>query len=159
MKLNILAAAAALIAASAVQAATVGPGNLGLADNKSFDLLASNVGSFTNFYQFDVSSSGFAKGELFTGDPDVSVFAIGFVDSVGNPIAIDFDGSDGFSIATPLLAAGTYSFAVAGSADGGFYSGRLQTLIPGAVPEPETYALMLAGLGALAWVAKRRKTR
>ncbi|HUP09365.1 MAG TPA: PEP-CTERM sorting domain-containing protein [Caldimonas sp.] len=27
----------------------------------------------------------------------------------------------------------------------------------GAIPEPETYALMLAGLGMLSWVARRRR--
>lgn len=31
------------------------------------------------------------------------------------------------------------------------------TLVP--VPEPETYAMLLAGLGLLAWVTHRRKTR
>lgn len=31
------------------------------------------------------------------------------------------------------------------------------TLVP--VPEPETYVMMLAGLGLLAWVAQRRKPR
>jgi hypothetical protein len=157
MKIKVIAAAAALMVTAAAQAA-VGPGNLGLADNLSFDLLASNTGSFTNVYQFDVSNWGFAKGELFTGDPDVSVFAIGFLDAADTPIAIDFDGSDGFSIATPLLSAGTYKFAVAGIASGGFYDGKLQTLIPSPVPEPETYALMLAGLGVVAW-STRRKAR
>ena len=31
--------------------------------------------------------------------------------------------------------------------------------INAAIPEPETYALMLAGLSAMGWVARRRKQR
>jgi hypothetical protein len=52
------------------------------------------------------------------------------------------------------------AFAITAVGGDGFFSvsefqadGRV---VPG-VPEPETYALMLAGLGAVAWVARRRK--
>ncbi len=32
-----------------------------------------------------------------------------------------------------------------------------EPLVPSPIPEPETYALMLAGLGAIGWVARRRR--
>ena len=53
------------------------------------------------------------------------------------------------------------------SASGGEFSGitaqsqnRLEvSLVAMPVPEPETYAMMLAGLGALGWMARRRRTQ
>lgn len=40
------------------------------------------------------------------------------------------------------------------------YDTRIDNVIlsTAAVPEPETYALLLAGLGVLAWVARRRRS-
>lgn len=155
MKLKTLAAAAALMAASSAFA--VEPGDLGNIDNQSFAIGASHSGNFFDFYQFDVSASGVAVGGLISGTADVQIFGIGFFDAFDNVIASDTDGSDGFASLATLAAAGTYRFAVVGQADGGSYSGWLETVIPNPVPEPETYALMLAGLGVLAWVSKRRK--
>jgi len=62
---------------------------------------------------------------------------------VNAPIVITVMG-----IAAPMMAAGN---AIAAS-----YSGSVSI---SAVPEPQTYALMLAGLGALAFAARRRIQR
>jgi hypothetical protein len=58
------------------------------------------------------------------------------------------------------LAAGDYHLDISGTfgarAFGGQYSVSLAA-VP-AVPEPSTYALMLAGIGAIAFVARRRRS-
>lgn len=55
------------------------------------------------------------------------------------------------------LAAGAYSFVVSGTVNSkpGVYNLNANVA---AVPEPETYALMLAGLGAVGFVAYRRRS-
>jgi len=70
------------------------------------------------------------------------------------------DGAvDEFSLSTGLLAAGNYYLQVEGSVigkAGGKYSGDIAV---SPVPEPETYAMMLAGLGLLGFSARRRKQK
>ena len=53
---------------------------------------------------------------------------------------------------------GTLKFADAGTAN--TYGGSLDNVsLVAAVPEPETYALMMAGLGAVGFMARRRKSK
>lgn len=57
---------------------------------------------------------------------------------------------------TSVLLNGPLTLTVMGNSKGGSYSGNINlTLAP--VPEPETYGMLLAGLGVLGWMARRRK--
>jgi len=61
------------------------------------------------------------------------------------------------TISPLFLAAGdTFSFAYGGSNPDQFYINAMT--VTAAVPEPETYALLLGGLGALGFLARRRRS-
>ena len=63
------------------------------------------------------------------------------------------------SLATYTGPSGTFAFQlVYGECCGGPAVLQVDLPFTAAVPEPETYALMLAGLGALGFVARRRRT-
>lgn len=65
---------------------------------------------------------------------------------------------DVWTISSSNLAAGNYYLQVSGSMMGttsAAFGGAVQMAAP--VPEPETYGMMLAGLGVLGFLARRRK--
>lgn len=61
------------------------------------------------------------------------------------------------------VAAGLHTLTVTGLALGGSFGGSIAVtaspIAPPPIPEPGTYALMLAGLGAVGFVAARRRPR
>lgn len=60
-----------------------------------------------------------------------------------------------WELSTGVLNSGAHQIQVFGT---GNYSGYVDLIqAPTAVPEPETYAMMIAGLGALGFVSRRRR--
>jgi hypothetical protein len=67
---------------------------------------------------------------------------------------------DVWTLSTTNLAAGNYYLQVSGNMVGtgaASFGGALQMAAP--VPEPETYGMMLGGLGVLGFMARRRKAK
>lgn len=79
----------------------------------------------------------------------------------GNPLYVNSisGGGNSFSLAllTSTMVSGPLSLTVNGTSTGGSYGGNF-ALQMAPVPEPETYAMMIGGMGILAMLARRRKT-
>ena len=124
------------------------------------------VGSFEDSYLFSLASAASVFSTAvsnnltnvlgLTGGNVVLFRETGAVDAaVGSFAFNDVTGSISHSFGA--LAGGDYYYQVSGTGTGsagGFYT-LSSTVTP--VPEPETYALMLAGLGAMGFVARRRR--
>jgi hypothetical protein len=65
-------------------------------------------------------------------------------------------GSAFSALATGIKLGEAYLNLHTSAASGGVPGGEIRTFLLAPVPEPETYALMLAGLGLVGWAASRR---
>ena len=167
MKLNKIMTAAAFLLAAAGSFADNGGGPLDLSSGSTFFGRTPSGLSFVDTYTFTLTGASY----LTTGAVDSS--AIGGQDIDFNSIMImqgattiatfansGTDAQEHYTLAQTLVAAGSYSLVISGiqSADAASYAGNLAVVAVSLVPEPETYALMLAGLGVVGFVARRRRS-
>lgn len=155
-----LAVSAALLSASlAATAVTTNIGTLPVAPATFATVISHTPGSFTDFFNFTLPSSAQVSAtadNLVIGGFSTSGLTLGLyfgANGTGSLIAV---GSP--NLANVPLVAGSYSFVVQGTATGaagGLYSFVASSASP--VPEPQTYALMLAGVAAVGFVAGRRQ--
>ena len=135
---SLIAAAAVLMAASGASAQTT-------------SVFGITSGTFADPYTFTLAGLSDVAGD--TNSLGITWFGVLLNAPSLNFSALDSNPDDGFSFTG--LSAGTYSLTFLGSGTGGY--GGFYTV--SAVPEPETYAMFLAGLGALGLMASRRRNQ
>lgn len=165
MNLSILkkAIAGVMIAASAI-AAHAGTFAIGSLTN-TYSNTVDFSGTFDDLYTFTMPGNftgfkGSYQGFDYAGTGLITNFSIG-VGSNSSPVySLPLNTTiDGFDVADhqgsfTLVPGLSYWFRLSGTGDVGNYT---VTLAP--VPEPESYALLLAGLGVMGFIARRRQAK
>lgn len=167
MKLSSIVTAAAL-AAGCVGAHAA---NLGAIDLSSGSAVFGNTpvaGSFTDTLTFTLATASTANGvvvAVVNGTQDVdfaTTNGIVLTGPGGTTVNFASRSADPVEVwalpdAGVLLPAGAYTLTLTGtnSASIGSYAGNIAVT---AVPEPQTLALMVAGVLGVGWVTRRRRT-
>ena len=155
--------AAALVAAFALPAFAASD-DWGVHDTVEVAAQHSVTGAINDYFSFSLgATSSLSATAVANNNPPANVLhlADGLVslyrDIAGPDQLIGsfaFDGTTGDTAHTfANLVAGSYYYLVTGNATG--HAGSVYTLTS-AVPEPETYALLLGGLAAIGMVTRRR---
>lgn len=161
MKFNRILALSAASLAFAAQATVAPGGNLGTLTlfpalyQDTFTSPAS--GSFADSYTFTLATSSIVYGSIYQTGGTVSITSV-LVNAAPSAL-LPAPGMWGFS--SGPLAAGTYSLNLAGTyASANAPAAYIGTIyaVPAAIPEPESLALALGGLGILGAFGMRKRS-
>ena len=126
---------------------------------------------FINQFTFDVSGPAQTSGSVsasFTNKQDVVIKSFDVYTSNGTLVLMGLsdkasnqtlENDNWYLPELSSLGAGNYYLQVTGQvlgANGGVYGGSMNVT---AVPEPETYAMLLAGLGLVGFVGRRKAAK
>lgn len=142
----------------------VAPTTTGFSDTFLFSVQEPNLGIGASVMDIPLTVSGFTFDTVLATMSLVNAGADGAVgggdDTVLESVVLPSPGNSQDELhltwGAPLSGAHYLNVTgVTGGSDGGIYSGA----IAAAVPEPETYAMLLAGLGLMGAVVRRRGMR
>jgi hypothetical protein len=172
--LKSVAAAALLIGASlsaqaAVSSTTTNLGTLAVGSATTFSGGAIVGNSFLDTFNFTLPDNG---GTSFTATNYAPGYLSSYVSALITEISlystssataltsVTNSGINQLTLTYSPSLAGNYYLKVAGVTGGllgGGYNGAISVAAVTPVPEPETYAMLLAGLGVMGFIARRRK--
>ncbi|MEB0137132.1 FxDxF family PEP-CTERM protein [Actimicrobium sp. CCC2.4] len=120
--------------------------------------------TFTNDYTFSTSAASSLTGAVISIkglSTDLNITGFNLIPTVGATItglAFSSGYVDAWLITAPNLLPGNYTLEVTGKVlgDGGSYGGNVNV---SAVPEPETWGMMIGGLGLIGMAIGRRTKR
>jgi hypothetical protein len=165
--LSAIAFTGAMLGASTGYAASHAPATITLNDGAAYfgaTFGANSMGAFADKFSFTVSKLSSLAGLVSSISQSASdgVNITGF--DLFNSGGLSFGGTqlhsgmvDLWTVASAHLVPDTYYFLVSGNVLSNAavsYSGNISVA---AVPEPETYAMLLAGMGVVGFLARRRK--
>ena len=171
MKMKLMAALVVLGAGFGAQATTTALGAATVGAPLSFGGFSAQ-GTFNDIFTFTLPVNGGSGYSVtnFTFLPGLynTVLATASLVSNADTVLFNLDdtvlsttvtpGGNSLALTWGPTAGGSYYLNVTGIANGaagGIYNGAISVVaVP--VPEPETFVMMLAGLGALAFLARRR---
>ncbi len=158
-----LAGLALCVAAAAATAATYTIGSLPIAPSAYSNVASVTGPSFSDTYDFNfplgASASSASAVTIDVGSLlNINGLTIQLFDAANTLLQTGSSGEASTLFDVPLLSGASYHFAVTGQVTG--TGGGLYTFVATAapVPEPETWALMLGGIAAIAFLIIRRRS-
>jgi len=164
---HVIALAVLSTAALSASAMTVDVGIVNVGDSFS-QVIQKRVGSFSDRWNFTIATPLFAAGSVsnlaITLPSNLKIFNVADLSAklfAGSGMLIDdlddnVGSSDQFKSGSGVFAPGDYYFTVSGLSNGTMGGQYVFAVTTAPIPEPEAYAMFLAGLGIMGAIAARR---